>query len=331
MTDNDTHNRRALGLLSGGLDSQLAVCLMRDQGIRVETVFFGSPFCDSDRARQAAANLGVYLHLVDFTADILELIEKPAHGLGSCMNPCIDCHARMLQRTGEFVQDLKFDFMFTGEVLGQRPMSQKRQGLDTVAADSGFGDLIVRPLSGGLLPETLPERRGWIDRAKLLSIEGRSRKPQLALAEQYGVKEYPTPAGGCRLTEPNFSRRLADLRDHEGLQGVSAIERLRIGRHFRLGPKTKAIVGRNERDNALLEGSAELYDLVLKIEEIPGPTVLLPFTASNDEQQQAAAIGARYSDCTPDTLVHVKVRTPRGLRMLAVKPAGDDVVKSLMI
>jgi len=322
---------RSLGLLSGGLDSQLAMYLIRSQGIIAEGVFFDSPFCDSDRARRAAGSMGVYLHIIDFTADILELMENPVHGLGSCMNPCIDCHARMLQRTGELAVDLGFDFMFTGEVLNQRPMSQKRHGLDAVAKDSGYASLIVRPLSAGLLPPTVPEERGWVDRAKLLSIEGRSRKKQIALADEYGVTDYPAPAGGCRLTEPNFCRRLADLKEHEGLRGRRAIELLRTGRHFRMGPKTKAIVGRNERDNALLEGSAELYEIVLKLEDIPGPTVLLPFTATEEEVQRAAAIGARYSDCGAKDVVCVRARTARGVRTLKVQPADIGEIQPLMI
>lgn len=309
----------------------MAMCLIRGQGIIAEGIFFESPFCDSDRARRAAASLGIYLHIIDFTADALELIENPVHGLGSCMNPCIDCHARMLQRTGEMAIDLGFHFMFTGEVLNQRPMSQKRRGLDAVAKDSGYESLIVRPLSARLLPPTDPEERGWVDRSKLLAIEGRSRKKQFALATEYGLTDYPTPAGGCRLTEPNFCRRLADLKDHEGLRGRRAIELLRTGRHFRLGPKTKAIVGRNERDNALLEGSAELYDVILKIEDIPGPTVMIPFTASEEEIQIAAAIGARYSDCEKSDVVSVKARTARGVRIIKVHPADLDDIQPLMI
>lgn len=331
MDDTIIMRTRALGLLSGGLDSQLAVCVMRNQGIAVETVFFESPFCDADRARRAAMHLGIPLHVVDFTRDIIELIENPVHGLGSCMNPCIDCHARMLQRTGELAEALGCRFMFTGEVLDQRPMSQKRAGLNAVAESSGYGDLIVRPLSGGLLPPTRPEREGWVERDRLLSLCGRSRKPQFALADEYGLTDYPTPAGGCRLTEPNYCRRLADLKDHEGLHGVRALHLLRVGRHFRLSPATKAVVGRNEQDNALIEGGAELYDVVVKLCNIPGPTAVLPITASEDELRLTASIAARYSDCGPEETVTMRARTSRGVRMLDIKPAPDEQVQPLMV
>jgi tRNA-specific 2-thiouridylase len=321
----------ALAMLSGGLDSQLAICVVREQGVHVEAVFFESPFHDAGRARQAAAAMGIQLHVIDYTGDIVNLLERPKHGFGACMNPCIDCHAMMLRRTGELARELGYQFIFTGEVLDQRPMSQRRRGLDIVAEDSGFEELIVRPLSAGNLPPSMPERRGWLDRSRLLSLCGRSRKPQFELAEKYELKDYPTPAGGCRLTEPNFCRRLRDLKDHEGLRGVTALERLRVGRHLRLHDSVKIIVGRNERDNALLEGGAELYDLVLKVEEIPGPTVLIPFTAPEEYIQMAATIAARYSDSGPDDLVTLRLRSPRGSRHITVTPADPEAVAKYMI
>lgn len=322
---------RALSLLSGGLDSQLAVCVLRAQGIEVHGVVFASPFFNIAPARRAAAQLGIPLHVVSFLGDIVELLNGPKHGFGKCMNPCIDCHARMFKRAGEMMDDQGFHFICTGEVLNERPMSQNRQSLEVVARESGYADFIVRPLSARHLPPTRAEREGWVDRERLLGLQGRSRKPQFQLAEQYGLKEYPSPAGGCRLTEPNFCRRLEDLKSHEGLTGERSLVLLRYGRHFRLGAKTKLVVGRDESDNAVIEGSAELYDLVLKLEDVPGPTGLLPITAREADVILSAQICARYSDCAPGQTVAVRVRSARETRRLDVVPAASDVVEALRV
>jgi hypothetical protein len=322
---------RALGLLSGGLDSQLALCVIRDQGVKVEAVFFESPFCDAGRARQAAAALGVYLHVVDFTPDILELLRDPPHGFGSCLNPCVDCHARMLKRTGGLMEDLGYHFVFTGEVLNQRPMSQRRETLGVVARDSGFADRVVRPLSAGHLKPTLPEREGWLDRSRLLSLEGRSRKPQMALALAYKLKSYPTPAGGCRLTEPNFCRRLDDLRRHGGITGTRSVELLKAGRHFRLNDGQKIVVGRNAADNETLERSADLYDALITPTGVTGATVLVPLPAEDADLLRAAAIGAHYSHAAPGQVVDMQVRTAAGVRTVGVLAAERREVEALMI
>ena len=331
MNSYATERIRALALLSGGLDSQLAVCVLREQGIDVHGVFFESPFFDADGARAAADQLDIPLHIVNFSADIVSLLDRPKHGFGSCMNPCIDCHALMLRRAGEMLAEMGFHFLATGEVLNERPMSQNRGSLDIVGKESGYDDLILRPLSATLLPETKPERVGWVDRSRLRSLSGRGRKLQLALAERYGLKNFPAPAGGCRLTEPNFCKRLRDLKQHEGLQGVRSLQLLRCGRHFRLDPTVKLIVGRNEAENAVLEGGAELYDLVLKVEEVPGPSGVLPFTASEEQVLLGAAICVRYSDSGPGTPTSVRVRSSRDARKVSVLAADPDAVNSLMV
>jgi hypothetical protein len=247
------------------------------------------------------------------------------------MNPCIDCHARMLRRAGELMEDGGFHFLATGEVLNERPMSQTRPSLATVARDSGYAGRIVRPLSAKLLEETLPERRGWVDRERLLDIEGRGRKRQLEMAEHYALRNVPTPAGGCALTEPNFCKRLRDLKDHEGLNGERSLVLLRYGRHFRLADNLKVIVGRDENDNAELEGTAELYELILKVEGYPGPTALLPFTAQEWQIRKAAEICARYSDCAPGMEVTVRVRSSRGIQRVSVTPADREETDRLRI
>ena len=295
---------RALGLFSGGLDSQLAACVVRDQGIEVELVVFDSPFYNPESAIKAADKLGFKLHVVDFTEDIVGLVNNPPHGFGSHMNPCIDCHALMFRRAGEMMREMDFDFIFTGEVLNQRPMSQNRTSLGTVAKESTFEDLVLRPLCARFLEPTRPEREGWIDREKLPAFSGRSRKPQFELAAEFGIKEYPSPAGGCRLTEPGYSLRLKDLKEHEGIGDARALKLLRFGRHFRLKSGTKLILGRHAADNAEIEALAVAGDIMLK-PELPGPTGLLPSGASREDRELAAAILVRYINCPPEQKVSV--------------------------
>ncbi len=322
---------RALSLLSGGLDSQLAICVLKEQGLDVHAITFDSPFFSSHSARLAAEQLGVPFHVKDFTADIVSLLRDPPHGFGSQMNPCTDCHALMIRRAGEMMEAGNFHFISTGEVLNQRPMSQRFESMNIVAQESGYKGFLVRPLCAGLLPETEPERRGWVDRNKLLSIQGRTREAQLRLAERYGLKDTPSPAGGCRLTDPNFVRRLRELSEHEGLSGARSLVLLRYGRHFRFGDNIKLILGRNEDDNLFLEGVAELYDLVLKPETVHGPTGLLHFTAREEQIALAASVCARYSDSPSGSKTVVRVRSARGVRRIEALPAAESEVERLRI
>ncbi len=321
----------ALSLLSGGLDSRLAVCVLREQGVNVHGVCFESPFFSADAARAAAAQLGVPLHTVDFTADIVALLDRPKHGFGSRMNPCIDCHAAMIRRADRLRKALNFHCLATGEVLDQRPMSQNKRSLQLVAEESGCGAVLLRPLSARLLPETEPEKRGWIDRAQLLAIHGRSRKEQIRLAEIHGLARYPAPAGGCRLTEPGFCRRLKDLQDHEGFGGRRALNLLRYGRHVRLSDSLKLIVGRHEQDNVALEGEAELYDLVLRVADYPGPTGLLSLRANEEQIARAASICARYSDAPKSRAVRVQVRSVREQWDVNVRSADPASIQPWLI
>jgi tRNA U34 2-thiouridine synthase MnmA/TrmU len=320
-----------LSLLSGGLDSRLAACVLREQGIEVHGVVFESPFFSSAAARKASEQLGLPLHVLTFTDDIIGLVEHPPHGFGGEMNPCIDCHARMLRRAGALMEELGFQFLGTGEVLNQRPMSQNMASLALVARESGYPDLIVRPLSARLLPETRPEREGWVDRSRLLDLQGRSRKPQMKMAARFGITEYPTPAGGCLLTEPNFAARLRDLRKHEGIRDMRAIEQLRFGRHFRLGPRTKVIVGRNQQDNDWLESNAG-NDVVMAVEDVPGPTALIHGEASEETIGTAASICARYAPRAANAgSATVTVRGPGWTRNITVRPADPSAVRAILV
>jgi len=320
---------RALNLLSGGLDSQLAVKLLQVQGIEVHGLTFTSIFFGAKAAEKAARQLNVPLLIEDFTPAILTLIAHPKHGFGAGMNPCIDCHIAMVRRAGELMRERGFQFVSTGEVLNQRPMSQHRQALQQVAAESGVGDYLLRPLSAKLLPETEPEKRNWVDRERLLAFEGRNRKPQMALARELGITDYPQPAGGCLLTDPAYGKRLKDLKTHEGLD-IIPILRLRLGRHFRVGA-VRVIVGRNQAENEQLEKERQSAEYLLRPRDIPGPSAMLSTSATEGELLQAAALCARYSDFLPGQPVAMEIHAPQGSRTLTVLPAAPDTVESRRI
>jgi len=300
---------RALGLLSGGLDSVLAVCVIKEQGIEVAGITFETPFFNAANARASAAELGIPLKVIDLTEQHLEMMKRPRHGFGSNMNPCIDCHILMLKTACGVMRREGFDFVFTGEVLNERPMSQNRRALGVVEKDSGCGGYLLRPLSARLLDESLPEKEGKIDRLKLLDLHGRSRKPQMALAAKYGIKKYAQPAGGCLLTDPGFSRRLRDLIAHEGLGEVSRIHILKSGRHFRLPDGRKIVVGRREAENRELAELAPPGDAILRPRGIPGPVVLLGEGYDDRDLDEAARLCARYSDALPGQSVTVEYRS----------------------
>lgn len=284
---------RGLSLISGGLDSQLAVRVLQHAGAYVEAVSFETPFFKADAARRAAAALGVKLHVVDFTDDEVALIENPPHGFGGAMNPCIDCHATMIRRAGEMMRALGFDFVATGEVRGQRPMSQNAQSLLTVEKTSGMKGRLVRPLSAKLLEPTIPETEGLLDRERLLDISGRSRERQIALAAELGITDYPSPAGGCKLTEEAFGRKLKDLMAHEGLKSRALLDLLTVGRRFRLPGGSSVILGRDAGENALLSNGS--FAAVLRpTNGIVGPTAAIPVVASESDLALAQELVNAY-------------------------------------
>lgn len=302
---------RGLSLMSGGLDSQLAVCVLQRAGAEVEGVCFETPFFSADAAKKAAAALGVKLHVIDFIADEIALIENPPHGFGGAMNPCIDCHATMIRRAGELMGRLGYDFVATGEVMGQRPMSQNRQSLGVVEKASGLKGRLVRPLSAKLLEPTVPELEGRLDREALLDISGRSRDRQIALAAELGITDYPSPAGGCKLTEEGFGRKLKDLLDHEGLGNRRLVELLLIARRFRLPDGSGVILGRDRNDNAILKEEGANGMVVAPV-NCPGPTALVPEVKSEGDLGLAAELVCAYSKCDRlegDVVLRVGERT----------------------
>ncbi|MBP5511752.1 MAG: tRNA 4-thiouridine(8) synthase ThiI [Kiritimatiellae bacterium] len=303
----ENHPVRGLSLMSGGLDSRLAILVLKEQGIEMEAVVFSSPFFKIKAAVEGAKLLGVKLHIVDFTADILELLKKPRHGFGGAMNPCIDCHARMIKRAGEMRVAMGFDFVSTGEVLGQRPMSQNATSLGIVERDSALGGYLLRPLSAQLLEPTVPETDGRVDRSRLLALTGRSRKPQIELAKtRYHLDSWPSPAGGCMLTESGFARKLREEAEHEGLDDLFCVKLLTRGRHFRLPGGTRAVVGRDASDNAALEEMRRPGDVLIHTENVPGPSILLPYGPKGDDLETALALCAAYSD--HDHMAEVSLR-----------------------
>lgn len=324
---------KGFSLISGGLDSQLAVRVLQRAGAEVEALCFATPFFSPGAAEKAAAALGVKLTVVDFTADEIALIENPPHGFGGAMNPCIDCHATMIRRAGELMAERGYDFVATGEVLGQRPMSQNRQSLGIVEKSSGLKGRLVRPLSAKLLEPTLPETEGKLDREMLLDIQGRSRERQIALAAEFGIIDYPSPAGGCKLTEEGYGRKLRDLKEHEGLGNRRLVELLNYARRFRLPGGAGVMLGRDRNDNAILKNERAVGTLVSPV-NCPGPTALVTSLKGDGDLRLAQELVSAYSKC--DRLgadVVVRVVSPDGAESTAAvpRPYARDKFKEFQI
>jgi len=331
---------RAITLISGGLDSILAARIIQEQGIDVLPLNFKIPFCQR-RNKSAEANsagalsknsLGKDLRTVDLGAGFLELVVKPKHGFGSNMNPCIDCKIFMFRKARELLGPLEAQFIVTGEVLGQRPMSQHRQALEIIERESGLEGLLLRPLCAGLLPETLPEKEGWVERRRLFKFNGRGRSPQIGLAKEFNIADYPNPAGGCLLTDPQFSSRLKDLLSHQALN-LENVELLKIGRHFRLSEQAKLIVGRNEEENKELEGLANSSDyLFMPDQDLAGPACLGRGEFNQGLIRLSSEIAGRYCDSSASGKARISYhKKGEGLSALEVSPADENTLKALRL
>ncbi|MDJ0740087.1 MAG: tRNA (5-methylaminomethyl-2-thiouridylate)-methyltransferase [Gammaproteobacteria bacterium] len=307
------HGARALSLVSGGLDSLLATRVVLDQGVHVEGINFFTGFCveghthairNKDRARPkrnnalwVAEQLGIKLHIVDIVEDYKEVVFNPQYGYGANLNPCLDCKIFMLAKAREWIDERGFDFVITGEVVGQRPKSQRKDTMPLVQRDSGIGDRLLRPLCAHRLPPTLPERAGWVDRARLYGFSGRSRKPQMALAAEFGFDDYAQPAGGCCfLTDANYSVKLKDLWAARGGRRyeLDDIMLLKVGRHIRPAPHFKVIVAREEGENRFLHGYRKQYPHLAPTSHA-GPFALLDGDVDAVDVRLAARIVGRYS------------------------------------
>jgi tRNA U34 2-thiouridine synthase MnmA/TrmU len=317
---------KALGMVSGGLDSTLATKLMIDLGLEVEAVNFSTGFCVTEHTRnfkdtekkplrpnealRLASELKFKLHIIDISKDYLPVVTSPKYGYGANLNPCIDCRIFMFKRMRRLMDEFGAQFIFTGEVLGQRPMSQHREAMKTIESDSGLSGLVLRPLSAALLDPTIPEIKGWVDRSKLLALSGRSRKPQIELAKEKGLEDYPQPAGGCcYLTDPQYAAKLQDVFDHKGKENLTHedVLLLKVGRHFRLPGGAKVIVGRNERENNFLK-TYEKGRHVFRVNEAPSALVIAETAAASAEEEirTLASIAARYSDAHTQPSVTVE-------------------------
>jgi tRNA U34 2-thiouridine synthase MnmA/TrmU len=322
----------ALGLCSGGLDSMLSALILRKQGISVEWVSFETPFFSSEKAWRASSLTGIPLLVRNITPVYLKMLKNPRCGYGKYMNPCMDCHALMFRLAGEIMKKNRLDFLFSGEVLGQRPMSQNKQSLRYVEKQSGFDGYILRPLSAKLLPVTIPEEHGWVNRELLLDISGRSRKSQIKLAEEFGITSYPSPAGGCLLTEKSYSFRLKDLFDHQDSYTEEELHLLKHGRHLRLNKNTKISVGRTQKDNKKIKKYYDpSVDTLIKVKNFPGPTVLMPTGGVKEMMILAASICAGYSKAPDAEPVEVGASTPIGYETFTVIPIPPTDIRHFLI
>jgi tRNA-specific 2-thiouridylase len=325
-------NVRALGLCSGGLDSTLAGLVLREQGIEVEWITFETPFFTAVKARKASEKTGIPLTVKPIYPVYINMLKNPPAGYGKQMNPCMDCHALMFKLAGEMMKEKKFNFLFSGEVLGQRPMSQTKSSLQYVEKHSGLKGYILRPLSAKKLPETIPEKKGLVDRQGLLDIAGRGRKQQIALAEKFGLTDYPAPAGGCLLTDAGYSKRLKDLFAHQDECTEAQLHLLKYGRHFRLNPDAKLIVGRTQEDNGrILKYHDPQTDTVIDVKDYPSPIGLVPGGGTKDVIYLASSICVGYSKASNLTPIDVEVKTPEGTETIEVIGIPTSDFKKLLI
>ncbi len=323
---------KALGLCSGGLDSILSAIILKNQQIEVHWISFETPFFSADKARNAAKTVDIPIFIENITSTYIDLLKNPRCRFGKNMNPCTDCHTLMFQLAGRKMQQDGYDFLFSGEVLGQRPMSQVLSSLNYVEKHSGFAGYILRPLSAQRLKPTIAEINGWVDRDKLLDLSGRSRKPQIALAHEWGISDYPAPAGGCLLTDKGYSHRLRDLMQHQEDLNEEELHLLKYGRHLRLNDHVKIIVGRTQKENEqILFHWNSKRDMLLKTNHVPGPTAVIPHGADRSFTLLGAAICAGYSKAPNDRPAQVQITYHDEKEDLSVLPLPPQEVKRYLL
>ncbi|MSN24346.1 MAG: hypothetical protein GJV46_00610 [Geobacter sp.] len=332
--------RKAIALLSGGLDSTLAVKMMLDMDIDVEALNFTSPFCNctgknsgcKSEAVRVAQEFNIPIKVVHKGLDYLEIVRNPSHGYGKGVNPCVDCRIYLLRKAKEYMLETGADFIITGEVLGQRPMSQRRDTLRVIERESGLEGLLLRPLSAQHFEPTIPEREGWVDREKLMAIKGRSRKELFELADDLDVKNYPCPAGGCLLTELSFVPKIKDLFDHCEELDLRDFRLLKVGRHLRIGDQSKVIIGRNEADNNLLETSKLPTEAALTWLDGNTPVGVITGAQSDELNSLAAKILLRYTRAEANATCRMELRVGGETRQLTVinEMTEADVEKYLV-
>jgi tRNA-specific 2-thiouridylase len=339
-----TRRARGIGLLSGGLDSALACVVLRDAGADVECLHFFTGFCvtahnsavgrrnrpTANRALRVAAEIGVPLELVDISGEYLPMVLKPKHGYGRNMNPCIDCRVLMLRKARDHMEARGADFVFTGEVIGQRPKSQVKVALRAIEKEAGLEGRLLRPLSAKLLTPTEIERAGLVDREKLHGFAGRGRKGQIELAGRYGIKTHMQPAGGCCfLTDPAYSRKLKDAVAHQAgaCLTVEDVFVLAVGRHFRFSPDLRVVIGRDEAENGFLARHAEGRWLAAAI-GFTGPSAMVLGEVNGSQWASIASVVARYSDGKDEASVEVEFVRGRDLKRVVTAPASREFIEA---
>lgn len=323
---------KALGLCSGGLDSILSALVLKKQGIDVTWISFETPFFSAGAAKKASKITGIPLITKDITPAYMEMMKAPKAGFGKNMNPCMDCHTLMFAHAGAIMAEQGFHFLFSGEVLGQRPKSQTKNALRYVEKNAGFKGYILRPLSAKCMPETLAEQEGLVDREQLLDITGRSRKAQMQLAKDFGITDFPSPAGGCLLTDKIFSHRLRDLLYVQGTEDPKQLHLLKYGRHFRLDDKCKLVVGRSKRDNEMIMSWFDKETGIrLRHAFMAGPDALLFGEISKDQILTAARIMAGYIKSKPGEMTDIYVFQGENKEIVQVTTPQTGEFQDLMI
>ena len=330
---------KAIAMLSGGLDSTLAARLIMEQGIELEAVNFLTVFCNCTTrgatclaSKSAADKLGIKLKVFEVSREYFSIVRNPRYGYGSNLNPCLDCRIFMFKKTAEYMKQSGASFIITGEVLGQRPMSQRKDAMRIIERDSGLEGLILRPLSAKMFEPTIPEKTGLVDREKLLAFQGRSRKPQIELAAKLHVNDYPCPAGGCLLTDDGFANRMRDLMEHKPDFDLDDVKMLKIGRHFRITPEAKLIVGRDKDENRRLLDLARADDFSFYPISTKGPVGIGKGVYGSDNVFTASRIIARYSDGDSSQQFEIACkRAPEGIFKHTVLPMEEEFLNAMRI
>ena len=329
---------KAIALFSGGLDSTLSVLTVLRHGVGVTALKFVTPFdheiADTSSSFRnlfhTAEQFGFEVRIFELSDQFMEIVKKPKFGYGRNMNPCIDCRIFMLKAAKDFMEKTEADFIISGEVLGQRPMSQRKNILCLIDKEAGVTDYVLRPLSAKLLKITIPEIKGIINREMLFDFRGRSRKPQMTLAKDFGLTDYPAPAGGCLLTEPHYAHRLKDLLTYQPDPDLDDLSLLRIGRHFRFSPSCKIIVGRNKIENEKI-WSLSAKGCLLKVEGYGSPITLIIGEITDEAVRVAASLCARYSDAKYIREAEVTAARKGTISTLRTAPCADEIIEALRI
>ena len=331
---------KALALLSGGLDSTLAIEVIKRQGIEVTALNIVTACCRCTasnscklEAVKVSEKLNVPIKVINATREMIEIVKNPKFGFGKNINPCIDCRINLFRTAGKYMKEIGASFIFTGEVIGQRPMSQRKEAMKKIDREANLTGYVLRPLCAKHLEPTIPEEKGLVDREQLLAIKGRSRKEQMQLADIFEIKDYRCPAGGCLLTDSEFAHRMRDLLKYSDAS-VNDVNLLKVGRHFRVDSNTKIVVGRREEDNPRVEALAQEGDFLFLMENIQGPSALLRGDTTDVNLELAASLTARYSKEQDKDLATVKI-IPKGkeedARIVEVTPLSAEKVIELMI